>query len=98
MKIVEIKIEGRKRRLKDCKGLSAVRGLMFDDICGYDGALIHANSIWMPFVRHKLMLFFLDKNMKILSKQKAVPLKLNPATWKIYSDDRAKYCAEIKLK
>lgn len=82
--------------MKDCRGLSSVRGLMFDDIKDYDGAIIRANSVWMPFVRHRLNLFFLDKSMKITCRKHAVPLALNPKTWKIYSDENAEFCLELK--
>ena len=97
-KTVTIKLQGKKFRVKDCKGFSSVRGLMFDDVKGYDGALIYANNIWMPFVKHKLDLFFLDKKFKVLSRQKAVPMTLDPKTWKVYKNDKAKYCLEIKVK
>ena len=46
-----IKIGKKKLRIKDCKGLSSVKGLMFDEMKGLDGALIYGNSIWMPFVK-----------------------------------------------
>ncbi len=97
MKIIEIKANGKTYRVKDCKGFASVRGLMFDKIDKYDGALIYANNIWMPFVKSKLDLFFLDNRMKVLEKQTAVPLTLNPKTWKTYSNKKAKYCLEIKI-
>ena len=97
-KIINFRLGSRKFRVKDCKGLSSVRGLMFDDMKEYDGALIHANSIWMPFVKHKLDLFFLDGKMKVIDKQKAIPMTLDPRTWKSYSSKKAKYCLEIKSK
>lgn len=94
-RIIRMKIEGRPVKLKDCKGLSSIRGLMFDNIKEYDGALIYGNSVWMPFIRHRLILFFLDKNMKVLEKKSAEPMTLNPKTWRTYGNKRAKYCAEI---
>lgn len=97
-KIIDFKLNGKKFRVKDCKGLASVRGLMFDNIKGYDGALIYANNIWMPFVRHPLDLFFLDQKMKVIEKQHAVPMTLNPKTWKSYNCRKAKYCLEIKAK
>ena len=97
-KIINFKLNGKNYKVKDCKGLSSARGLMFDDIKGYDGALIYANNIWMPFVKHKLDLFFLDDKFSVLSKEKAVPMTLNPKTWKVYKNDKAKYCLEIKSK
>lgn len=93
---IKFKIGNRVFRIKDCKGLSSIRGLMFDDMTDKDGALIYANSIWMPFVKHKLILFFMDENFKILKKETAVPITLNPKTWKIYKCDKAKYCLEIR--
>ena len=95
-KIIKIKIGGRSYRVKDCRGLASVRGLMFDDINDYEGALIYANNIWMPFVKHNLVLYFLDEKMKPVEKQLAVPLTLNPKTWKTYKSKKAKYCLEIK--
>ncbi len=94
-KIINFRVGRKTYRVKDCKGLASIRGLMFDD-SDIDGALIHANSIWMPFVKHDLDLFFLDGKMKIISSQKASPMTLNPKTWKTYSDKKAKYCLEIK--
>jgi uncharacterized membrane protein (UPF0127 family) len=69
---------------------------MFDSLKDKDGALIYANSIWMPFCM-PLKLFFLDDKKKVISMQNAVPIGLNPKTWKIYSDPRAKYCLEVRL-
>ncbi len=86
----------RALRIKDCKGLSSVKGLMFDSLKDVDGALIYANSIWMPFVKQELDLFFLDRNFKVVSSERAVPVTLNPATWKIYRNEGAKYCLEVK--
>jgi len=98
MKLIKIKINGKTFCVKDCKGLSSVRGLMFDDIRGYDGALIYANNIWMPFVKHPLDLFFLDAKMRVIEKQRAIPMTLNPKTWKVYKNEKAKYCLEVKSK
>ncbi len=96
-KFIKIRVNGKTYRVKDCKGLLSIRGLMFDN-SEADGALIYGNKIWMPFVKYDLDLFFLDGKMKILSKEKAVPMTLNPKTWKIYSNKKAKYCLEIKAK
>lgn len=93
-KIINLKLNGKKYHVKDCKGLSSIRGMMFDH-SDADGALIYANNIWMPFCP-PLTLFFLDENMKLLSKQQAVPITLDPRTWKTYSNKKAKYCVEIK--
>lgn len=94
-KIIDFRLNGKKFRVKDCKGLASIRGLMFDS-SDCDGALIYGNRIWMPFVKHKLDLFFLDEKFKVISKQKAVPLTLNPKTWKVYKNSKATYCLEIK--
>jgi uncharacterized membrane protein (UPF0127 family) len=69
---------------------------MFSDMNDIDGALIYSNSIWMPFVKHELDLFFLDENFIVTSVKRAVPLGLNKKTWKIYTDKNAKYCLEVK--
>ena len=94
--IVKIKVDKRTFKIKDCKGLSSLRGLMFDDLEGKDGALIYANSIWMPFVRRDLNLIFLDERMRIAGNCIASPVTFNPKTWKIYKIDKAKYCLELK--
>ena len=98
-KIIKISVKGKTYRVKDCNTIfSSMRGLMFDDIKGKDGALIHANNIWMPFVRRPLKLFFLDEKMKVICNLNAVPMTLNPKTWKVYSCKEAKYCLEVKTE
>lgn len=87
-------ISGESFRIKDCRGLSSIRGLMFDPLTDYDGALIYGNSIWMPFVKKKLQLIFLDRSNKVTSIQDAIPMTLHPRTWRFYKDSEAKYCLE----
>ena len=96
MEIIQAMIGKRIISIKDCRGFSSIRGLMFDSMQDYDGALIYANAIWMPFVKHNLDLIFLDKSHKILEIQAAIPITANPKTWRIYRQDDAKYCLEIK--
>ena len=86
----------KKLRIKDCKGMSSVKGLMFNDLKTTDGALIYGNSIWMPVVKHKLTLVFLGKRFATTSIQYAVPMTLHPRTWKIYKDEKATHCLELK--
>lgn len=95
-KIINFKLNGKTFRVKDCKGLSSIRGLMFDR-SDADGALIYANSIWMPFCP-PLDLFFLDTKMKVIAKKRAIPMTFDPRTWKTYSNKKAKFCLEIKRK
>ncbi len=95
MKLIRIKVKGKTYRVKDCRGLASIRGLMFDSLKDKDGALIYANNVWMPFCV-PLKLFFLNEKMKIISIEKAFPMTLNPKTWKVYSNSKAKYCLEIK--
>lgn len=83
-------------KVKDCRGLSSIKGLMFDKMESYDGALISGNSIWMPFVFHDLDLLFLDDQFRILEIKKAAPISLHPKTWKTYTNSGAKYCLEIR--
>lgn len=83
-------------RIKDCRGASSVRGLMFDPLIERDGALIYANNIWMPFVKHELDLFFLDERFRVVKRERAVPVTLNPKTWKTYRCAEARYCLEVK--
>jgi len=96
MSILEVGIGNKKLWIKDCKGFDSIRGLMFNTMDKIDGALIHANKIWMPFVMHRLDLFFLDKNFRVLKKELAIPITLNPKTWKIYKCEKARYCLELK--
>lgn len=96
MKLIKTKLNGKILRIKDCHGFSSIKGLMFDSMNDYDGALIYSNSVWMPFVKYKLTLLFLDNQFQILEIQNAVPLTLNPETWKVYSCAKAKYCLETK--
>ena len=96
MREIKIRIDNKILRVKDCKGLASLRGLMFDNLKGYDGALIYSNSIWMPFVRHELDLIFLDKDFRVVEIQRAVPVTMNPNTWRTYRYKSAKYCMEIK--
>jgi uncharacterized membrane protein (UPF0127 family) len=95
-KTIRITVGNKKLRIKDCKGLSSLRGLMFDRMNNIDGALVYANNIWMPFVKRKLDLLFLDRKFRVIQIQEAVPLTLNPKTWRVYSDFRANYCLEIR--
>ena len=87
---------GRKKFCVDVMGpVRSVVGLMFDQIDRKDGALIHGNSIWMPFVRKPLWLLFLSDDMKVIKLEKAVPMTWKPSTWRIYSCRDAKYCLEL---
>lgn len=91
-------ISGESFQVKDCKGLSSLRGLMFDSMEDKDGAFIYANSIWMPFVRKELQLIFLDAGHRVTSVQEAVPITLDPRTWRFYKDKKAIYCLEAAKK
>jgi len=93
--MLKIKVNSRTFVVKDYR-FSSVKGLMFDSMKGKDGALIHANSIWMPFVKRDLFLVFLDKGMRVTSTTRAVPISIHPKTWKVYKDKKAKYCLELK--
>jgi uncharacterized membrane protein (UPF0127 family) len=95
-RIIRVRIKNKTLKIKDCKGLSSLWGLMFDRMDNIDGALVYANNIWMPFVRKKLDLLFLDKKFRVIDIKKAVPLTINPKTWKAYVNWKASYCLEIK--
>ena len=92
-----VKIGRKALKIKECR--TGIRGLMFNSMKDIDGALIKNISgqlkIWMPFVQKPLDLFFLDKDFIVMKKQSAVPITLNPKTWKLYSCN-ASYCLEIK--
>ncbi|MCX6815568.1 MAG: DUF192 domain-containing protein [Candidatus Aenigmarchaeota archaeon] len=96
MPFFHVCINKKKFKIKDCKGAASIKGLMFDEMQDKDGALIYANSIWMPFVRQDLMLVFLDEKMRILKTEIAKPITLHPKTWKTYKHGSAKYCLELK--
>ena len=81
--------------IKDMRGIKSAIGLMFDG-SDFDGALISGGSVWMPFCR-PLHLYFLDREMRILSHRFAKTLEvLKPSTWRIYSEPEAHYCLELK--
>jgi uncharacterized membrane protein (UPF0127 family) len=98
MKIIRVKLGKKTLRIKKFGILGSARGLMFDDMKKTDGALIYGNSVWMPFVKYDLDLLFLDENFIVVDVQKAVPITLNPKTWRFYDCSRAKYCLEIKRR
>ncbi len=53
-------------------------------------------EFWMFGMRYPIKIVFIDKNKKVISVQKAVPLSLNPASWKIYRpEERCKYVLEL---
>lgn len=90
------RIGNKTVKIKDCKGLASLFGLAFDDMRGHDGALIYSNSLWMPFVKKNLDLLFLDSDFRVIDIQRAVPITLNPKTWKDYKNKKARYCLELK--
>ncbi len=91
-RVLVFSVNGKAVAVKDCRGFRSLRGLMFSRSAG---ALISGNSVWMPFVRWPLTLYFLDKEFGLLDTQKAVPLTLNPKTWKTYSYRGARYVLEV---
>jgi hypothetical protein len=95
-RIVKMRLGNKILRIKDCRGIFSLSGLMFDNMNDIDGAMIYANNVWMPFVKRKLDLLFLDRNLKVVEIQKAVPITFNSNTWRVYANHTAKYCLEIK--
>ncbi len=96
MKKINVRINGKVLRIKDCRGIASLRGLMFDSMNKCDGALIYGNSIWMPFVKRGLELIFLDRNCKVMEIQHAIPVTLGLKTWRIYKNAKAVKCLEVK--
>ena len=100
MVFVDVKIGKKTLKLKDCRGISALRGLMFDSMNDNDGALMPINffcgSLCMAFVEKKLNLVFLDSKLHAIKSEIAVPVGINPKTWKTYSCKNASYCLELK--
>ena len=88
-----ITINGAKIRVFGFFG--SIKGLMFDSMEKYDGALIRSNSVWMPFVKFPLYLYFI-KGRKVVKTEKAVPISLSPKTWRVYSCRIADFCIESK--
>ena len=93
--IIKAKVGNKTLRVKDCRGVLSIKGLMFNPLKDIDGALIYANSVWMPFVK-ELDLLFLGEDFKVIGVKHAVPITANPETWKTYSGKNAKYCLEVK--
>ncbi|MBI3327359.1 MAG: DUF192 domain-containing protein [Nitrospinae bacterium] len=93
---MRINVHGQIYRIKDCRGLSSLRGLMCDPLEDYQGALIYSNSIWMLFVKHALDLIFLDEHYRVVQTGRGVPLTWNPRTWRVYRCPQARYCLELK--
>lgn len=93
---VKMRIGDKLLRIKDCKGIFSLFGLMFDGMDSVDGALIYANNVWMPFVKKRLDILFLDDSFRVIDIKEAFPFTLNPRTWTVYKNRRAKFCLEIK--
>ncbi len=89
-------IEWRGIRIRVFGHLSSIKGLMFDDMKGYEAALIRGNSVWMPFVRYRLKLYFL-KGRKVVCIKDAVPMTLDPSTWRVYRCRLADSCLESRV-
>ncbi|MBI2547129.1 MAG: DUF192 domain-containing protein [Candidatus Aenigmarchaeota archaeon] len=96
MKFLKIKARNKTLKVKDCRGLRSITGLMFDPMRNHDGALIYGNCLWMPFVKQNLKLVFLDAEFKVVNIQSSVPLSTDSRSWKIYSSPNANYCLETK--
>ena len=81
--------------------LELTKGLMFKE---KGNALLEfpyksRASIWMLFMKYPLWLYFLDENGKIIEKKYAVPLSINPKTWRIYKPNKkVKYVLEIDYR
>ena len=96
MQMLDATVDGKRIRVKDCRGIASLRGLMFDSLTTYDGALITGGSVWMPFVPQPLDLIFLDESLRPLNVQRATPMTLHPRTWKLYACAGARYCLEVR--
>jgi len=60
-------------------------------------------SFWMFLVRYPLNIIFIDAKKRIVDIKKAMPITLNPKTWRVYSPSkRCKYVLEtpfnLKIK
>ncbi len=96
MRFLTVKIGKSLLKVKDCRGIASLWGLMFDDMKNHDGALLYGHSIWMPFIKRKLKLIFVDMRHKVVGVTNAVPISLDWKTWKIYFSFKAMYCIETK--
>lgn len=100
-----VQIGEKTFNIKDCKGLSSIKGLMFDNMNNKDGALIYSNKIWMPFVKHDLILIFVESDFKrivyLLDEKEFIISSIQLAKknqLKVYKDEDADYCIEINAK
>ena len=55
------------------------------------------HGIWMPFMKFPIDIIFIDSDKCVVDiKYSAVPINLNPKTWKVYSPvKKCKYILEI---
>jgi uncharacterized membrane protein (UPF0127 family) len=99
METVKIKLENLEIEVIYLKDFSKYRGLM---LRREGNALIEFQEekkykIWMLFVFYPLDLIFLSKDKKVVEIiENAVPVTLNPKTWKLYkSQTNFKYILEL---
>ncbi len=80
---------------------SRIKGLMFQK---KGSALLDFKKegfweIWMFGMKYDLILYFLDKNGKVVDKVYARKLTLNPLTWKVYKGKKPyRYVLEIDVR
>jgi uncharacterized membrane protein (UPF0127 family) len=56
-------------------------------------------SFWMFGVRYPLRMIFIDKNKRVVDFKDAVPLSLNPRTWRTYTPKKTcRYVLEVPFK
>lgn len=94
-----LKTRGKSYILVKCK--NPVIGMMFKDWKRFDAMLFKFpfrskwGGLWMPFCP-RMDVIFLD-NMKVVDKKSAVPLTLDPRTWRLYSSSKP-YDSLIEIK
>ncbi|MCW1311644.1 MAG: DUF192 domain-containing protein [Candidatus Rehaiarchaeum fermentans] len=67
-----------------------LKGLMFTKDPEYGAILFNVNSIHMFFVFSPLRIFWLDKDLRVLKKEIALP-------WRLYSYEEAVHVLELPI-
>jgi len=102
MKIIKIKLKNLEIEAIYMRNFSIYQGLMFKK---EGNALLEfpeekKYKIWTLFMRYPLDLIFLNKNKRVVETIKgAVPITLNPKTWKVYKPaNDFKYLLELDAR
>ena len=54
---------------------------------------------WMPFMHYSISMIFLNKDKEVVDIKQAIPMTINPRTWKFYAPKKAgKYVLETPFE